>query len=76
MCVGVVKDEIMCRINPEIYEEALQKTGCREMVFTGKLMKGYVFVSEEGFKTEKQFTYWINLCLAFNKLAKSSKRKK
>ena len=76
MCVGVVKDEMMCRINPEIYEEALQKTGCREMVFTGKPMKGYVFVSEEGFKTEKQFTYWINLCFAFNKLAKSSKRKK
>jgi TfoX/Sxy family transcriptional regulator of competence genes len=76
MCVGVVKDEMMCRINPELYEEALQKLGCREMVFTGKPMKGYVFVSEEGLKTQKQFTYWINLCLEFNSEAKSSKRKK
>lgn len=75
MCVGVVKDEMMCRINPELYEEALQKTGCREMVFTGKPMKGYVFVSEEGLKTQKQFSYWINLCLDFNSLAKSSKKK-
>ena len=76
MCAGVVKDEMMCRINPELYEEALQKVGCCEMVFTGKPMKGYVFVSEEGLKGKKQFDYWISLCLEFNKLAKSSKKKK
>lgn len=76
MCVGVVKDEMMCRINPDLYEEALQKTGCREMVFTGKPMKGYVFISEEGMKTKKQFDYWINLCVDFNRQAKSSKKKK
>ncbi len=76
MCVGVVKDEMMCRINPDIYEEVLQKNGCREMVFTGKPMKGYVFVSEEGMKTTQEFNYWINLCLEFNNKAKSSKKKK
>lgn len=76
MCVGVVKDEMMCRINPEIYEEALEKKGCREMVFTGKPMKGYVFVSEDGMKTEKDFEYWIDLSLEFNKIAKASKKKK
>jgi len=75
MCVGVVKDEMMCRIDHDIYEEALEKTGCREMVFTGKPMKGYVFVSSEGMKTKKQFDYWINLCLDFNKKAKASKKK-
>ena len=76
MCVGVVKDEMMCRIDPDIYEEALEKKGCREMVFTGKPMKGYVFVSEEGMKTKKEFDYWINLCLEFNKKAKASKKRK
>lgn len=76
MCVGVVKDEMMCRINPEVYEAALEKQGCREMVFTGKPMKGYVFVSEEGMKTNKEFDYWINLCLEFNTQAKVSKKKK
>jgi TfoX/Sxy family transcriptional regulator of competence genes len=76
MCIGVVKDEMMCRIDPGIYEEALEKEGCREMVFTGKPMKGYVFVSEEGLKTKKDFTYWIDLCLSFNKKAKASKKKK
>lgn len=76
MCIGVVKDEIMCRIGPEIYEEALEKPGCREMIFTGKPMKGYVFVSEEGLKTKIQFDYWVGLCIAFNKHAKASKKKR
>jgi TfoX/Sxy family transcriptional regulator of competence genes len=75
MCVGVVKDEMMCRIDHDIYEEALEKPGCREMVFTGKPMKGYVFVGADGMKTKKQFDYWINLCLEFNKKAKASKKK-
>jgi TfoX/Sxy family transcriptional regulator of competence genes len=76
MCIGVVKDEMMCRIDPDIYEEALEKEGCREMVFTGKPMKGYVFVGEEALKTKKQFNYWINLCLEFNKKAKAAKKRK
>ena len=76
MCIGVVQDEMMCRINPAVYEEALRKDGCREMVFTGKPMKGYVYVSEEGMKTKKEFDYWINLCVAFNSLAKASKKKR
>lgn len=76
MCVGVVKDEMMCRIDPDVYEETLQKNGCREMVFTGKPMKGYVYVSEEGMKSKEDFDYWINLCLEFNSKAKSSKKKK
>src|SRR5438309_372594 len=76
MCIGVVKDEMMCRIDPVVYEEALEKTGCREMNFTGKSMKGYVFVSHDGMKTKKQFDYWINLCLEFNQKAKAAKKKK
>lgn len=76
MCVGVVKDEMMCRIDPDIYEKALEKKGCREMVFTGKPMKGYVFVGAEGLKSKKDFDHWIALCIAFNKKAKPSKKKK
>jgi len=76
MCIGVVEDEMMCRIGPDVYEEALEKPGCREMVFTGKPMKGYVYVGDEGMKTRKQFDYWIDRCIAFNKLAKAAKKPK
>ena len=75
MCIGIVKDEMMCRIGPDSYETALEKNGCREMVFTGKPMKGYVYVSDEGMKSKKDFDYWINLCLDFNSKAKASKKK-
>ena len=76
MCVGVVGDEMMCRIGSDAYEQALERKGCSEMVFTGKPMKGYVYVSEEGMKTKKDFEYWISLCVAFNAKAKASPKKK
>ena len=75
MCVGVVKDEMMCRIGPDIYQEALERKGCREMDFAGKPMEGYVYVNDEGMRTNEQFGYWINLCLEYNPKAKLSKKK-
>jgi len=76
MCLGVVKEEMMCRINPEMDNTVLEMLGCRPMDFTGKRMKGYVFINDEGMNTKKAFDYWINLCLEFNLLAKASKKKK
>ncbi|HSY77339.1 MAG TPA: TfoX/Sxy family protein [Bacteroidia bacterium] len=75
MCIGVVDDEMMCRIDPNMDEIVLKKRGCRQMDFTGKPMKGYVFVGGEGMKTKDTYEYWINLCLEFNSRAKASKKK-
>ena len=75
MCVGIIKDELMCRIDPAIHETAVEKTGCRTMDFTKRPMMGYVMVDGSGMKTKKDFDYWINLSLDFNKKAKASKRK-
>lgn len=76
MCVGIWKDEMMCRIDPELHEMAVEKRGCRAMEFTRKPMIGYVLVDETGIASKKDFEYWIDLCLDFNKHAKSSKKKK
>ena len=73
--MGIIKDEMMCRIDPDMQEVALSKIGCRIMDFTGRPMKGYVMVDEIGTKSKKDFDYWIGLCLEFNKKAKSSKKK-
>jgi len=75
MCMGVIKDEMMCRIDPKHEETVLELNGCRLMDFTGKPMRGYIFVSEEGMKTKKDFEYWLNLCLEFNSVAKATKKK-
>ena len=76
MCVGIIKDELMCRIDPAFHEKAVEKTGCRTMDFTKRPMIGYVLIDESGMKSKKDFNYWINLSLDFNKKAKASKKKK
>ena len=75
MCVGILKDELMARIDPEVYESALERKGCREMDFTGRPMKGFVFIGPEGTKSKKDLEYWMNLALDFNKRAKASRKK-
>ncbi len=74
MCIGIHNDDLMCRIDPDVYESALRRKGCREMDFTGKPMKGFVFVNNDGIKTHEDFQYWIQLALTFNKKAKPSKQ--
>lgn len=76
MCVGVQEDRLMARIDPDIYDEALTRKGCREMVFTGKPMKGFVYVEPEGLAGEKNLNAWVQLAFDFNPKAKSSKKKK
>jgi len=76
MCVGVEKERLMLRIDPEKYDEVIEKDGCRPMDFTGKPMKGFVFVDKDVLRTQKQLQYWINLALEYNKMAKPSKKKK
>ena len=75
MCVGIIKDNLMARIDPDIYDEALQKDGCREMDFTKRPMKGYVYVEPKATDMDTDLEYWVQLALDFNPLAKSSKKK-
>lgn len=76
MCVGIIGDELMCRIDKAMHEDAIKKPGCRTMDFTNRPMIGYVLIDETGMKSKKDFDYWINLSLEFNKHAKASKKKK
>ena len=76
MCVGVLGDDLMVRLDPEIHDAALKRKGCREMDFTNRPMKGFVFVGPAGTKSEKDLGYWMSLALDFNGRAKPSKKKK
>ena len=75
MCVGVEKSRLMARIDPAAYESALRKKGCVPMDFTGRPMRGFVFVDPEGLTTNARLEAWLNLALEFNPKAKSSKAK-
>lgn len=76
MCVGVEQERLMVRLDPAKYDEVIEKEGCKPMDFTGKVMKGFVFVDADALKTKKQLAYWVGLALEYNKIAKSSKKKK
>jgi TfoX/Sxy family transcriptional regulator of competence genes len=76
MCVGVEKERLMVRLDPAKYDEVMEKEGCMPMDFTGKVMKGYVFVDAAVLNTKKKLEYWIQLALEYNNIAKAAKKKK
>ncbi|MFH1120922.1 MAG: TfoX/Sxy family protein [Bacteroidota bacterium] len=76
MCLGVMDDHLMVRLDPARYDEVVELDGCRPMDFTGKTMKGYVYVESEALDSDKKMKFWIDLALEFNRIAKPSVKKK
>jgi TfoX/Sxy family transcriptional regulator of competence genes len=74
MCVNVSGEDLMCRYDPDLEFEVTEKPGFLPMVMNGKKLRGYCYVSEDGYKSKANFEYWIKLCLDFNKKAKASKK--
>ena len=66
---------LMARIGELVYLNELKKPECLPMDFTSRPMKGYIFVTPDGFDTDEDLSYWLGLCLAYNPLAKASKPK-
>jgi len=68
-------DLLMARIGDDASRAALTRNGCHPMDFTGRPMKDYVFVTPEGYDSEQDLAYYIDLCVQFNPLAKASKKR-
>ena len=65
MAIGIAGDALMVRVGPEAYAHALQRPHARVMDFTGKPMKGYVFVDPPGFARDADLQAWITMALQF-----------
>ena len=76
MCVAVGKDHLMVRLDPAIYDMAIEENGCRPMILGEREMKGYVHVDLDVLRTKKQLEHWVNRGLDYNKFAKASKKRK
>ena len=76
MCLGINQEKLMARIDPGFYEEALTRKACVPMDFTGRVMQGFVFVNPEGIEKENDLEFWVDKCLEYNPIAKSSRKKK
>jgi TfoX/Sxy family transcriptional regulator of competence genes len=65
MACGIIKYDVIVRIGPENYEDALKKPGVRLFDFTGRPMKGWVVVSAESHESDDQLVHWIKLAVLF-----------
>ena len=59
MCCGVDKDNLMVRVGPEQHEAALAQPHARPMDFTGRALKGMVYVDQEGYRTDAALAAWV-----------------
>lgn len=59
MCCGIVKNDLMVRVGPDRYDDALSEPGARPMDFTGRPMKGMVYVGPKGYSNEAALAEWV-----------------
>lgn len=64
----------MVRISEEIAQKVSSREGCLPIDFTGCPMKGYIFVEPSGYDLDEDLNFWVDLCVAFNPMAKASKK--
>ena len=65
MACGTVGDSLMARVGPDNYEKCLNQAHASKMDFTGKAMKGMVYVAREGIESDVELSSWLNICTAF-----------
>lgn len=76
MCIGLDidkktnQDRLMVRVGKANHDDLIFKKGSREMDFTGRVMRGFLFIDAEGFDAEADLDFWVEKALHFNKLIK------
>lgn len=64
MCCGVSGDKLMIRVGAESYARYLAKDHVSEMTFTGKPLKGFLYVAPEGLSQDRDLAAWLDICLS------------
>ena len=67
MCCGITGADLLVRVGPDQHESALSQPHARPMDFTGRPMKGIVYVAAEGFSADDQLERWLDMGLDFVK---------
>lgn len=65
MSVGIVKNDLMVRVGAETHDEWVREQHARAMDFTGRPMKGFVYVSPHGFESDEDLQRWVERGVAF-----------
>ena len=59
MACGVNKDDLIVRVGPERYEEAVIRPHAKEFDMTGRPMKGWVVVTPPGYENDEDLESWV-----------------
>lgn len=65
MCCGVIGDDLVVRLGEDGADAALDEPHTRPMDFTGRPMKGYVYVAPAATATIDDVRPWVERALAF-----------
>jgi len=65
MCCGIVGEELMLRVGPEAYADVLARPHAREMDFTGRSMRGMVYVASPGLADDADLDAWLQPAVTF-----------
>jgi TfoX/Sxy family transcriptional regulator of competence genes len=65
MSVGVIGEDLIVRLSPEEAESALAEEGVRPFDFTGRPMKGWVFVGPEVTEDDSNLAEWVEAGVAY-----------
>lgn len=75
MCMGVSDDRLMVRADPDDYARLLRLPGAGVMNFTGRPLKGFLFVEPAGIDRDEDLSGWVQRCLDYNPKAQRSARR-
>ncbi|MCR9093869.1 MAG: TfoX/Sxy family protein [bacterium] len=77
MVCGIVGDELMLRVGPEAYDACLAEPHAREMDFTGRALRGMIYVGTDGFAEDEDLEAWVERALSYARSLppKSAKKK-
>jgi TfoX/Sxy family transcriptional regulator of competence genes len=65
MCCGIVGETLMARVGPANYASCLDRPHAREMDFTGKAMKGMIYIAAAGLESDSALADWLDICTRF-----------
>jgi TfoX/Sxy family transcriptional regulator of competence genes len=76
MFCGVLGNDLLARVGPDAHDAAMAKPHVRIMDFTGRPMRGYVYVGPKATSTNAQLAGWVNDCAAHVATLADTPRKK
>ena len=65
MCCGVIGDDLVIRVGPQGYREALGEPHARPMDFTGRPLRGFVYVAPAGYQSDRALMRWVRRAVTF-----------